>query len=82
MNPNIDFILEEMDNLGADGVDFAPIFSTFPLQKIHCSYTREEWINSCGAYPKSGRYYWKIINGNKVYLTPEIHIERNNIREI
>ena len=31
MNPNIDFILEEMDNLGADGVDFAPILSTFPL---------------------------------------------------
>ena len=75
MNPNIDFILEEMDNLGADGVDFAPIFQTPPfLFPIHCSYTREEWINSCGVYPKSGRYYWKMINGNKVYtpLNPVI----------
>ena len=71
-----DFILEEMDELGADGVDFAPIFSPLPLYQIHCSYTRQEWIDSDGSYPRSGRYYWKIINGKKVYLTPEIYIER------
>lgn len=64
-----DFILEEMEKLEADGVDFVPILIN-PLeasQNIHCSYSKEEW-KQVKAYPKSGRLYWKVINGRKFYL--------------
>lgn len=66
-----DLILREMDECGADGVDFVPItfyFEHFPNTTVYLSMTREEWINSDGSYPKTGRVYWKMVNGHKVYI--------------
>lgn len=66
-----DFILKEMEDRGADGVDFVPVFTNpdnILHQKIIKSYTKEQWIASEGAYPKSGRLYWKNNNGKKEYI--------------
>ena len=66
-----DFILKEMEERDADGVDFVPIFTTpdnILFTKIIKSYTREQWIASDGAYPKSGRLYWKLNNNKKEYI--------------
>lgn len=64
-----DFILEEMEKLEADGVDFVPIMTNpyDAFKNVLCSYSKEEWKEVRG-YPKSGRLYWKIINGRKFYL--------------
>lgn len=64
----MDYILEEMNNMDADGVDFVPIWFDKKLPPpIICSYTKEEW-KDIKAYPKSNRIYWKIINGEKIYI--------------
>ena len=66
-----DFILKEMEDRDADGVDFVPVF-TNPNNILHQtiikSYTKEQWITSKDAYPKSGRLYWKNNNGKKEYI--------------
>lgn len=66
-----DFILKEMEEWGGDGVDFVPVFTT-PETILHTkiikSYTKEQWIASDGSYPKSGRLYWKMVNGKKEYI--------------
>ncbi len=62
-----DFISDEMDRLGADGVDFIPVFYDRTMAPIICSYTKEE-MKSQRSYPKSDRRYWKIVNGNKEYV--------------
>lgn len=63
----MNYILSEMNKLGADGVDFVPIIFDGVFPKIICSYTKEE-LNDIKGYPKSGRKYWKIINGKKEYI--------------
>ena len=64
-----DFILEEMNRYNADGVDFVSIFSDSPLgPEVYYSYSREEWIASNRSYPKTGRRYWKMVDGKKVYI--------------
>lgn len=63
----MDFILEKMNELEADGVDFVPIWGGEEFPSIICSYTKEEW-KSTQAYPKSDRRYWKMINGKKEYI--------------
>lgn len=66
-----DFILKEMEERDADGVDFVPVFTT-PETILHTkiikTYTKEQWLASCGAYPKSGRLYWKMVDGKKEYI--------------
>jgi hypothetical protein len=69
-----DYILEEINKAGADGVDFVDMTDAFfrreyHLCKVICSYTKKEWINCTGhrCMPKSPRLYWKMIDGNKVY---------------
>ena len=64
----MDFILKEMDEANADGVDFVPVWfdKKFP-PPIICSYTREEW-QYIQVYPKSNRMYWKIVDGKKEYI--------------
>ena len=64
----MDYILEEMNKVGADGVDFVPIWFDKKLSPpIICSYTKEEW-KDVKAYPKSNRMYWKMIDGKKIYI--------------
>ena len=64
----MDYILEEMNNIDADGVDFVPIWFDKKLPPpIICSYTKEEW-KDVKAYPKSNRIYWKMINSEKIYI--------------
>ena len=63
-----DFIEKEMEELGADGVDFVPVFYKEPFPPVYASYTREQWM-SVECCPKTGRLYWKKSNnGGKVYL--------------
>ena len=64
----MDYILEEMNKVDADGVDFVPLwFDKRFAPPIICSYTKEEWLN-VQSYPKSGRMYWKMIDGKKKYI--------------
>ena len=64
-----DFILEEMDKRNADGVDFVSIWSDDPLgPEVLYSYSRETWIASDRSYPKTGRRYWKMVDGKKAYI--------------
>lgn len=65
----MNYIVEEMDRLGADGVDFCPICfgRDESIKRIFLSKTRQQMIDD-PTYPKSARLYWKIVNGNKVYL--------------
>jgi hypothetical protein len=66
-----DFILKEMEERDADGVDFVPVLTNpdnILYQKIIITYTKKEWIASNRAYPKSGRIYWKVVNGKKEYI--------------
>ena len=64
-----DFILEEMNKYEADGVDFVSImFDPIMCPNIYETYTREEWLASNRSYPRTGRRYWKIIDGKKTYI--------------
>ena len=69
-----DFILKEMEERGADGVDFVPVWIDASFPPIIKSYTKKEWIESDGSYPKSNRMYWKMVNGQKVYIDPGMTI--------
>lgn len=64
----MDYILEEMNNVNADGVDFVPIMSPELIPPVIVSYTKEEWIDGVSFYPKSGRKYWRMIDGKKTYV--------------
>mgnify|MGYP007123281602 FL=1 len=73
----MNFIIEEMERIGADGVDFCSIAWRYFLSinkpfPIYKSFTKEELLKQNG-YPKSGRAYWKMINGKKNY-----YIGKNN----
>lgn len=67
-----DLILKEMNEYGADGVDFVPLAQTFqsPMydKEVYLSLTREELLTYKGCYPRSGRVYWKMVNGQKIYI--------------
>ena len=71
----MNYILEEFNKTGADGVDFVPMNDTYFNQQFHlchviCSYTKEQWINDLGNkyIPKTPRLYWKMVEGNKTYI--------------
>lgn len=53
----MDYILEEMNRYGADGVDFVPVISFSDVPQIYCSYTKEKWMSKDKYCPKSGRKY-------------------------
>nr|DAP47786.1 MAG TPA: hypothetical protein [Caudoviricetes sp.] len=62
-------LLEYMDSINADGIDFVEI--GFPINdKIIASYTKEEFAKD-GIYYKTNRIYWRIINGEKYYYCGE-----------
>lgn len=68
-------ILEEMEEVGADGVDFVSIDSYISFAKektefkgiIYESYTIEEFKNVI-TYPRTVRLYWKGTKDNKSYI--------------
>lgn len=65
----MNYIVEEMDKLDADGVDFYPICfeREESIKRVFLSKTRQQMIEE-PTYPKSARLYWKMIEGRKVYL--------------
>lgn len=73
-------ILDKMNRLNADGVDFHPIGQKAPNLKVHCSYTKEDFENGNVAIPRSDYTFWRIIDGRKFYIamkvipTNEFHI--------
>lgn len=69
-----DFILREMEERDADGVDFVPIWLDTSFSPVLKSYTKQEWMDSDRSYPKTNRMYWRIENGQKVYINPNVTI--------
>lgn len=72
----MDYILDEMVQKEADGVDFVPICKdlldgNYEECKIIKSYTKEQWINGNGSCPKTPRLYWKMVSGIKQYIINE-----------
>lgn len=65
----MDIILQEMIELGADGIDFIPLFHKGPVIPIIATYTKEELECGVNSYPKTGRRYWKMENGKKCLLS-------------
>lgn len=67
----MDYILKQMDDLNADGVDFHPIMLKTdigtPNMTILKSYTKNEFLN-VNYYPKSCYTFWRMINGQKQYI--------------
>lgn len=73
-----DFILREMEERGADGVDFVPVWFDTSFPPVYKSYTKQEWIESDGSYPRTNRMYWRMENGQKVYITKPTKVNYNN----
>lgn len=65
----MNYIVEEMDKLGADGVDFCPICfeREESIKRVFLSKTRQQMIDD-PTYPKSSRLYWKMVDDYKIYL--------------
>lgn len=65
----MNYIKQEMIDKGADGVIFHPIFTSNEeiFKKIICEYTIDT-IDDVSQIPKSGRTYYKIIDGKKILL--------------
>jgi len=64
-------ILEEMNKLGADVVMFHKITHSdeFMISGTFGYYTREQVENGeLNAYPKSGRTYYKLVDGQRVKI--------------
>ena len=65
----MNYYLEQMIKLDADGIDFYPIFT--PIDEIPnniiASYTKEQIENGI-ATPKTDYFYYKIVNGKKTYI--------------
>lgn len=64
-----DSLLNFMNQIGADGIDFVEL--NFPTNdKIIASYTKEEFMKNRLIY-KTNRIYWKMINDVKNYYSGE-----------
>ncbi len=67
----MDIILEEMEKLGADGVDFTSYNACLRDEKfigeIYESMTLEEF-KICDSYPRSQHLYWNGTKENKEYI--------------
>lgn len=64
----MNFYLEKMIELGADGVDFHAFAIKPPDCYISQSNTKEDFMNGDILTPRSGYTFWKIENGEKKYL--------------
>ena len=67
----MNFYLEKMIELDADGIDFIPISQFLATREgipnIVASYTKEEFKN-VKYIPKTGYLFYKIIDGKKEYI--------------
>ena len=67
----MNYYLEKMIELDADGIDFIPIGHFLATREgvptIVESYTREEFENVRGI-PKTGYLFYKIVDGKKKYI--------------
>lgn len=62
-----DFLIQQIENLQADGIDFVSIQLDDEPQTIYCSYTYDE-LKKENIFPKSDYKFYKIINGEKKYI--------------
>lgn len=68
----MNYYLKKMIELGADGIDFYPIFKSSPFCNVIASYTRKDFENNNNiATPKSSYAFWVDENGIKKYLFEE-----------
>lgn len=79
---NVSFILDEMIQKEADGVDFVPfckylLDGNYDKCQVIESYTKEQWINGSRCCPKTPRLYWKMVGGTKRYIVRENKSEDN-----
>ena len=74
----MNFYLEKMIELGADGVDFHACSAKPPNCYISQSNTKEDFEYSDIGTPRSGYTFWKRENGKKKY----IYSERNEGNEV
>lgn len=65
----MNFYLEKMNELGADGVDFHAIAAKPPNCYISQSNTKEDFISGDISTPRSGYTFWKRENGKKKYFS-------------
>lgn len=63
----MNYYLEKMIELDADGIDFVPIHLKGMIPNIFASYTKEEFEN-VKAIPKTPYLFYKIIDGKKEYI--------------
>lgn len=62
---------ERFEKNGADGIDFVPLFSKpWDVGTIYESKTKAEMLAGT-AYPRSNYFFWKLVNGQKVYIVDE-----------
>ena len=71
----MDYILEKMNEVNADGIDFIPISDALFNKEYHLcqvvdSYTKERWIANSGHHciPKTSYVVWKLVDGKKSYI--------------
>ena len=76
----MNFYLEKMIELGADGVDFHAFVAKPPNCYIFQSNTKEDFINGNILTPRSGYTFWKRENGEKKYIYSKRN-ERNEVAQ-
>lgn len=65
----MNYYMDKMEELDADGIDFVPIMFSKEEQFRHiiASYTKEEFKTVTGI-PKTSYVFWKMVNGKKEYI--------------
>lgn len=62
--------MEQIEKYEADGIDFVPIMiqEEIGIKHVIESYTKEQFEN-VKYIPKTNYLIWKIVDGEKVYIT-------------
>lgn len=65
----MNYYMDKLEELDADGIDFVPIMFSKEEQLKHviASYTKEEF-KSVKGIPKTSYLFWKIVDGKKKYI--------------
>ena len=63
----MEYILKEMKELNAEGVDFISVGDNSLFPKVYASYTKRE-LEIGRPVPRAGRKYWKMVDGKKTYI--------------